>query len=258
MSSREQLHKKWLADRASISDNISVDNSRENLINMAMNDFMNNNYKQFENFVVRDSEASVWMLMNEPLVLSSNMNIKTRETVVDMLHQQIVYGEKEIQTMGATKRPIQEMKRLKSILEERINKTNKAISYLHSNSQNVNELIQKYSLLQLVELDHMLRHNLLRKRHPPDMIPFVKNVLLPRLRLEIQAKTIDAAVASRKSEAKIIDVAAEGRKSEAKIIDVAAEGRKSEGGFKRSANKSRRSKKYKKSQKSQKTKSRRH
>ena len=244
MSSREQLHKKWLADRASISDNISVDNSRENLINMAMNDFMNNNYKQFENFVVRDSEASVWMLMNEPLVLSSNMNIKTRETVVDMLHQQIVYGEKEIQTMGATKRPIQEMKRLKSILEERINKTNKAISYLHSNSQNVNELIQKYSLLQLVELDHMLRHNLLRKRHPPDMIPFVKNVLLPRLRLEIQAKTIDAAVASRKSEAK--------------IIDVAAEGRKSEGGFKRSANKSRRSKKYKKSQKSQKTKSRRH
>lgn len=238
MSSREQLHKKWLADRASISDNISVDNSRENLINMAMKDFMNNNYKQFENFVVRDSEASVWMLMNEPLVLSSNMNLKTRETVVDMLHQQIIYGEKEIQTMGATKRPIQEMKRLKSILEERINKTNKAIGYLHSNSQNVNELIQKYSLLQLVELEHMLRHNLLRKRYPPDMIPFVKDVLLPRLRLEIQAK--------------IIDVAAEGRKSEAKIIDVAAEGRKSEGGFKRSANKSRRS------NKSQKTKSRRH
>jgi hypothetical protein len=129
--------------------------------------------------------------------------------------------------MGATKRPIQEMKRLKSILEERINKTNKAISYLHSSSQNVNELIQKYSLLQLVEMEQMLRYNIFQKRYPPDMIPFVTN-LLPRLRLEIQAK----------------------------IIDVAAEGRKSEGGFrsadKQSANKSRR---YKKSRK---TKTRRH
>ena len=197
--------------------------TRAEKIAMAMNDFLNNNYKKFEEFVVRDSEASVWMLMNERLVLEKNMNLQTRETLVDILHQQIIYGEKEIQTMGATKRPIQEMKRLKSILEERINKTNKAIGYLHSNSQNVNELIQKYSLLQLVELEHMLRHNLLRKRYPPDMIPFIKDVLLPRLTLEIQAK----------------------------IIDVAVEGRKSEGGF-RSANKSRRSKK------SRKTKSRRH
>lgn len=222
--------------------------TRAEKIAIAMNDFLNNNYKKFEYFVVRDSEASVWMLMNEPLVLSSNMNLKTRETVVDMLHQQIICGENEIQTMGATKRPIQEMKRLKSILEERINKTNKAIGYLHSNSQNVNKLIQKCSILQLFELEHMLRHNLLRKRYPPDMLPFIKDVLLPRLRLEIQAKIIDFAVEGR-------DVAAEGRKSEAKIIDVAAEGRKSEGGFKRSANKSRRSKK---SRKSRKTKSRRH
>jgi hypothetical protein len=194
--------------------------TRSEKIAMAMNDFLNNNYKKFGEFAVRDSEASVWMLMNEPLVVSANMNLKTRETIVDILHQQIIYGEKEIQTMDATKRPIQEMKRLKSILEERINKTNKAIGYLHSNSQNVNELIQKYSLLQLVELEQMLRHNLLRKRYPHDMIPFVTN-LLSRLRLEIQAK----------------------------IIDVAAEGRKSEGGF-RSANKSRRSRKsrsYKKS-----------
>ena len=195
--------------------------TRSEKIAMAMNDFLNNNYKKFGEFAVRDSEASVWMLMNEPLVVSANMNLKTRETIVDILHQQIIYGEKEIQTMDATKRPIQEMKRLKSILEERINKTNKAIGYLHSNSQNVNELIQKYSLLQLVELEQMLRHNLLRKRYPHDMIPFVTN-LLSRLRLEIQAK----------------------------IIDVAAEGRKSEGGFKRSSDKSRRSKKsrsYKKS-----------
>ena len=194
--------------------------TRSEKIAMAMNDFLNNNYKKFGEFAVRDSEASVWMLMNEPLVVSANVNLKTRETIVDILHQQIIYGEKEIQTMDATKRPIQEMKRLKSILEERINKTNKAIGYLHSNSQNVNELIQKYSLLQLVELEQMLRHNLLRKRYPHDMIPFVTN-LLSRLRLEIQAK----------------------------IIDVAAEGRKSEGGF-RSANKSRRSRKsrsYKKS-----------
>jgi len=192
---------------------------RAEKIAMAMNNFLNNNYKKFEEFEVRDSEASVWMLMNEPLVVSANMNLKTRETLVDMLHQQIIYGEKEIQTMGATKRPIQEMKRLKSILEERINKTNKAIGYLHSNGQNVNELIQKYSLLQLVELEQMLRHNLLRKRYPPDMIPFVKDVLLPRLRLEIQAK----------------------------IIDVAVEGRKSEGGFKRSAKKRSKSSRAKKS-----------
>jgi hypothetical protein len=34
---------------------------------MAMKDFLNNNYKKFEEFKVRDSEASVWMLMNEPL-----------------------------------------------------------------------------------------------------------------------------------------------------------------------------------------------
>ena len=182
-------------------------------IAMAMNDFLNNNYEKFEKFKVRDSEASVWMLMNEPLVVSANMNLKTRETLVDILHKQIIYGEKEIQ----------EMKRLKSILEERMNKTNKAIGYLHSNSQNVNELIQKYSLLQLVELEQMLRQNLLRKRYPPDMIPFVKDVLLPRLRLEIQAK----------------------------IIDVAAEGRKSQGGFKRST-------KSRKCKKSRKTKSRRH
>jgi hypothetical protein len=193
--------------------------TRSEEIAMAMNNFLNNNYKKFEEFEVRDSEASVWMLMNEPLVVSANMNLKTRETLVDMLHQQIIYGEKEIQTMGATKRPIQEMKRLKSILEERINKTNKAIGYLHSNGQNVNELIQKYSLLQLVELEQMLRHNLLRKRYPPDMIPFVKDVLLPRLRLEIQAK----------------------------IIDVAVEGRKSEGGFKRSAKKRSKSSRAKKS-----------
>jgi hypothetical protein len=193
--------------------------TRSEEIAMAMNNFLNNNYKKFEEFKVRDSEASVWMLMNEPLVVSANMNLKTRETLVDMLHQQIIHGEKEIQTMGATKRPIQGMKRLKSILEERINKTNKAIGYLHSNSQNVNELIQKYSLLQLVELEQMLRHNLLRKRYPPDMIPFVKDVLLPRLRLEIQAK----------------------------IIDVAVEGRKSEGGFKRSAKKRSKSSRAKKS-----------
>jgi hypothetical protein len=196
--------------------------TRSEEIAMAMNNFLNNNYNKFEEFEVRDSEASVWMLMNEPLVVSANMNLNTRETLIDILHQQIIYGEKEIQ-MGATKRPIQEMKRLKSILEERINKTNKAIGYLHSNSQNVNELIQKYSLLQLVELEQMLRHNLLRKRYPPDMIPFVTN-LLSRLKLEIQAK----------------------------IIDVAVEGRKSEGGFKRNANTSR------KSRKSRKTKTRRH
>ena len=202
--------------------------TRPEKIDIAMNDFLNNKYERFKEFAVRDSEASVWMLMNEPLVVHANMNLKTRETVIDILHEQIIYGEKEIQTIGATKRPIPEMKRLKSILEERINKTNKAIGYLHSNGQNVNELIQKYSLLQLVEMEHMLHHNLLRKRYPPDMIPFVTN-LLPRLKLEIQAKTIDAAVESRKSE----------------------------GGFKRSANKSRRSKKSKKSRKSRKTKTRR-
>ena len=109
----------------------------------------------------------------------------------------------------------------------RPNKTNNAISHLHSNSQNVNELIQKYSVLQLVELEHMVRYNLLRKRYSQDMIPFVKDVLLPRLRLEIQAK----------------------------IIDVAVEGRKSEGGFKRSSNKS---KKSRKSRKSKKSRSRKH
>lgn len=199
--------------------------TRAEKIAMAMKDLLNNNYKKFEEFKVRDSEASVWMLMNEPLVVNANVNLVTRMSLVDMLHQQIIYGEKEIQTMGATKRPIQEMKRLKSILEERINKTNKAIGYLHSNSQNVNELIQKYSLLQLLELEQMLRYNIFQKRYPQDMIPFVTN-LLPRLRLEIQAK----------------------------IIDVAVEGRKSEGGF-RSVNKSRR---HKKSKKSRKTKSRRH
>ena len=190
--------------------------TRSQEIAMAMTDFLNNNYKRFGEFVVRDSEASVWMLMNEPLVLSANTNIQTRETAVDILHQQIIYGEKEIQTTGTSKRPIQEMKRLKSILES-INKTNKAISYLHSNSQNVNALIQKYSLSQLVELEH----NILQKRYPQDMFSFV-NGLLPRLRLEIQAKTIDAAIESRKSE----------------------------GGFKRSANKSRRSNKFRKSKKS--------
>jgi hypothetical protein len=205
--------------------------TRPEKIDIAMNDFLNNKYERFKEFAVRDSEASVWMLMHEPLVVRANMNLKTRETVIDILHEEIIYGEKEIQTIGATKRPIQEMKRLKSILEERINKTNKAIGYLHSNGQNVNELIQKYSLLQLVEIEHMLHHNLLRKRYPPDMIPFVTN-LLSRLKLEIQAKTIDVAV--------------EGRKT--------VEGRKSEGGFKRSANKSRRSKK---SRKSRKTKTRR-
>jgi hypothetical protein len=88
--------------------------TRSEEIAMAMNNFLNNNYKKFEEFKVRDSEASVWMLMNEPLVVSANMNLKTRETLVDMLHQQIIHGEKEIQTMGATKRPIQGMKRLKS------------------------------------------------------------------------------------------------------------------------------------------------
>lgn len=197
--------------------------TRSEKIDMAMNDFLNNNYKRFEEFVVRDSEASVWMLMNEPLVLSANVNLVTRMSLVDILHQQINYGEKEIQTNGVTKRPIQEMKRLKSILEERINKTNKTIMYLHSNSQNVNVLIPKYSLLQLVELEQMLRYNIYKEIYPPDMIQFV-NGLLPRLRLEIKAK----------------------------IIDVAAEGRKSEGGFKRSA------KKYKKCRRSRKTKSRRH
>jgi hypothetical protein len=195
--------------------------TRSEKIAMAMNDFLNNNYKKFEEFVVRDSEASLWMLMNEPLVLSANMDRQTRETVVDILHQQIIYGGKEIQTTGTSKRPIQEMKRLKSILES-INKTNKIISYLHSNSQNVNAFIQKYSLPQLLELEH----NILQKRYPQDMFSFVTD-LLPRLRLEIQAKTIDAAVESRKSE----------------------------GGFKRSANKrsankSRRSKKFRKSKKS--------
>ena len=216
--------------------------TREEKINRAMNDFLNNNYKNFGSFLVRDSEASVWMLMNKSLVLSANMNLQTRETAIDMLHQQIISGETEIQTTGITNRPIQEMKRLKSILEERINKTNKAISYLHSNSQNVNELIQKYSLLQCVEMEHMLHHNLLRNRYPPDMIPFINDVLLPQLRLEIQAKIIDVA-------------------------DVAAEGRKSEGGFKRSANKrsanersanKRSANKSMKCKKSRKTKSRRH
>ena len=196
--------------------------TRSEKIAMAMNDFLNNNYKKFEEFVVRDSEASVWMLMNEPLVLSANMNRQTRETAVDILHQQIIYGGKEIQTTGTSKRPIQEMKRLKSILES-INKTNKIISYLHSNGQNVNEFIQKYSLPQLLELEH----NILQKRYPQDMFSFVTG-LLPRLRLEIQAKTIDAAVESRKSE----------------------------GGFKRSANKrsANKSRRYNKSKKSKRSK----
>ena len=86
-------------------------------------------------------------------------------------------------------------------------------------------------------MEHMLHHNLLRNRYPPDMIPFINDVLLPQLRLEIQAK--------------IIDVAAEELKS------FAAEERKSEGGFKRSANK-RSANKSMKCKKSRKTKSRRH
>ena len=65
--------------------------TRSQEIAMAMTDFLNNNYKRFGEFVVRDSEASVWMLMNEPLVLSANTNIQTRETAVDILHQQIIY-----------------------------------------------------------------------------------------------------------------------------------------------------------------------
>ncbi len=101
-------------------------------------------------------------------------------------------------------------------------------------------------------MEHMLHHNLLRNRYPPDMIPFINDVLLPQLRLEIQAK--------------IIDVAAEELKS------FAAEERKSEGGFKRSANKrsankrsankrsanKRSANKSMKCKKSRKTKSRRH
>ena len=185
--------------------------TRSDKIDVAMNELLNINYKKFEDYALTDSEASLWMLKNAPLVLRAEIPLGLRTSLIGMLNKRIMDGKNEIQ----------EMNRLKSILEERINKTNKTISYLHSNSQNVNELIPKYSLLQLVELEQMLRYNIYKEIYPPDMIQFV-NGLLPRLRLDIQAK----------------------------IIDVAAEGRKSEGGFKRSA------KKYKKCRRSK--KSRRH
>ena len=239
---RELRHSKWLADRERISATISVDNSREHLINMAMNDFLNNTYESFENFVVRDSEASGWMLMHESLVSSANMNIRTIETAIDILHQQIIHGGTEIKKMGSTKRPIEKMKRLKSILES-INRTNRIIRDLNSNSQNVNEFIQTYSLPQLIELED----NIMQKRYPQDMFSFV-NGLLPRLKLEIQAKII--SFVNGLLQAKTIDAADENRKSGgARLKPMDDKQNKCSGGKKRSANKRSKSRRDNKSRK---------
>ncbi len=182
--------------------------TRSDKIDVAMKELLNINYKRFEDYVVTDSEASLWMLKNAPLVLKAEIPLGLRTSLIGMLNQRIMDGKNEIQ----------EMNQLKSILEERITKTNKTISYLHSNSQNVNELIPKYSLLQLVELEQMLRYNIYKEIYPPDMIHFVTN-LLPQLRLEIKAKMIEDAP-------KVIDAAV------AKRLAKGA----NEGGFKRSAN----------------------
>lgn len=240
---RELRHSKWLADRERISATFSVDNSREHLINMAMDDFLNNNCESFEKFVVRDSEASVWMLMHESLVSSANMNIRTIETAIDILHQQIIWGGTEIEKTGSTKRPIEKMKRLKSILES-INRTNRIIRELNSNSQNVNEFIQTYSLPQLIELED----NIMQKRYPQDMFSSFVNGLLPRLKMEIQAKTI--SFVNGLLQAKTIDAADENRKSGgARLKPMDDKQNKCSGGKKRSANKRSKSRRDNKSRK---------
>lgn len=66
MVTRKERYDKWLKERekAAHSFGVPVDNSRTNIINIAMDDVLRNNIGYFEVGLITDNEAAMWMSQN--------------------------------------------------------------------------------------------------------------------------------------------------------------------------------------------------
>ena len=112
MDERKRNYNEWLADRASISDNISVDNSRENIIKLAMTDLMRNDLRLSHTVILTNKEAALWMVDN-PLKIESISDPSVINLLIDTLRGAIDRSD------GLPKPTIDRMTELIGVLQMR-------------------------------------------------------------------------------------------------------------------------------------------
>lgn len=88
MESRVRAYNEWLAGRQ--SDSMVVDNSRANIINMAMESGLQGNWRLFNLVIVTDQEAVEWMFNHVP-TLESISNPRVINVLIEMLQSEIGY-----------------------------------------------------------------------------------------------------------------------------------------------------------------------
>ena len=88
MESRVRAYNEWLAGRQ--SDSMVMDNSRANIINMAMESGLQGNWRLFNLVIATDQEAVEWMFNHVP-TLESISNPRVINVLIEMLQSEIGY-----------------------------------------------------------------------------------------------------------------------------------------------------------------------
>ena len=88
MESRVRAYNEWLAGRQ--SDSMVMDNSRANIINMAMESGLQGNWRLFNLVIATDQEAVEWMFNHVP-TLEYISNPRVINVLIEMLQSEIGY-----------------------------------------------------------------------------------------------------------------------------------------------------------------------
>jgi len=122
MEGRVEKYQNWLAGR----QGDFVDNSREHIINLAMDDIVSrNNIDTFDTVIIKDYEAALWMSQNMQKLNSEHTSVETRKFLEDILTDEIKYmtgvnaGTKEDD--GKERPSIKEMNAMVEILKKPAN-----------------------------------------------------------------------------------------------------------------------------------------
>ena len=132
---RLRIYKKWLTDRERLSDTMSVDNSRKNIINLAMTDILNVNSTTFDTTMIQDHEAVSWMSENVPkLETMPHLPRGTDRDVINFLNKlltsEINYltdvNQRKRASDGLPRVSIDRMNQLREVLKKRLSESMKA------------------------------------------------------------------------------------------------------------------------------------
>jgi len=132
---RLRNYKKWLANRLSVSDTMSVDNSRKNIINLAMTDILNANSTTFDTTIIQDHEAVSWMSENVPkLETIPHLPRGTDRDVINFLNKLLIseinyltdVNQRKRASDGLPRPSIDRMNELREVLKKRLRESMKA------------------------------------------------------------------------------------------------------------------------------------